>query len=212
MPPIQTAYKIFRSTENRTFARVSSSTASCTAAARARRVCRTSPKDRPERPSSAQDDGSFAQRNALLQTTLDGIEKIDVFVTRIQQAILQAQKTSCKKERALLARRYETLCAGVDLCTQSASHAGMNLINGSGQQQVISFGRNTPSRFVIIHTDLTAGSTGLNLPHASTDFAHEEDMAEALTATHSARQRLEWARTHILQSLQVLRRNTHLHT
>jgi len=205
MPPIQTALTLFQSIENHTIAGIPPQERARTAARRRQRTGRVRPQDRPERPTSAQHNAPHARTFRLLQVTLEGIEKIDVFVTRIQQTLLQAKAAARPEARVSLAQRYETLCEGVDLCTQSASYAGLNLIDGNGQQEVISFCRNTPSRFVIIHTDLTAGSTGLNLPHAAAHFKNDEDIVETLRATHAARQRLTWARAHIEQSLQVLR-------
>jgi len=173
---------------------------------RAQRTCRITPKGRPERPTSAQHQASHAQTHGLLQVTLEGIEKIDIFVTRIQQTLLQVKTAACPTARARLAQRYETLCSGVDLCTQTAGYDGVNLIDGNGQQRVIFFGRAAQSRFVIIHTDLTAGSTGLNLPHAVMNFESDADITMVIKSAQTARKRLAWARSHIEQSLQVLRR------
>ena len=212
MPHMKVAATQLHSIEKPTNARGSTPTYSAVTAGYARRTSRASKPGRAGRPNLAHDRGVLAQRHALLQTTLDSIEKIEIFVTRIQQNVLQARQSACTEERSRLAQRYETLCAGVDLCTQSASYAGTNLINGSRQQLVISYGRNTPSRFIIIHTDLTAGSSGLNLPHTASNFAHNEDVDYAQAALNYARQRLEWARNHIHQSLQVLRCNADMQT
>lgn len=107
------------------------------------------------------------QAVSTIQAAINGIDAITDLVEQAKGLATKAKATNSTSERSSLEVQFNQLLTQIDNLANDSSYAGVNLLKSSPDDLEVTFNADGTNTLTIDGTDVTTGSSGLNISAAS---------------------------------------------